>query len=227
MSRTDWRSLSKEEKEKFYAEVASELTVNRRTLFEEKIKYRTRHISLALEDMMKTQNASALLRTADAFGVHRVDVYDKNERFNVSAGISKGVEKWLDVEFFNTYNDGGVETWATSLKATGKKLYVTALNDQAKPLHEIDPSIPAVICFGNEQEGASEELMNTADELVYIPMKGFVESFNVSVSCGIALHHLTLGMDQAGIPRGLSPEDEIDTKIEWALRSIPNPHRYY
>ena len=148
--------MSKEEKEKFYAEVASELTVNRRTLFEEKIKYRTRHISLALEDMMKTQNASALLRTADAFGVHRVDVYDKNERFNVSAGISKGVEKWLDVEFFNTYNDGGVETWATSLKATGKKLYVTALNDQAKPLHEIDPSIPAVICFGNEQEGASE-----------------------------------------------------------------------
>ncbi len=65
-------------------------------LFDTKIKTRTRHFSLALEDMMKSQNASALMRTADAFGIQRIDIYDKNERFNVSSGISKGVEKWLD-----------------------------------------------------------------------------------------------------------------------------------
>jgi tRNA (guanosine-2'-O-)-methyltransferase len=226
MSRTDWRSLPKEEKQKFYAELASELTPHKRVLFEEKILYRTRHISLALEDMMKTQNASALMRTADAFGVHCIDVYDKNERFNVSSGISKGVEKWLDVSFFNTYNDGGVETWAQQLKSTGKKLYVTALDPKAKPLHELDPTVPAVLCFGNEQVGASKELIAAADELVYIPMKGFVESFNVSVSCGIALHHLTLGIDNAGIERGLKEEDALDTKIRWALRTVPNPHRF-
>lgn len=226
MSRTDWRSLPKEEKEKFYLELAEELTEHKRALFEEKIQYRTRHISLALEDMMKTQNASALMRTADAFGVHEVHVYDKNERFNVSSGISKGVEKWLDVRFFNTYDEGGVETWAEGLKSGGKKLYVTALNEHAKPLDQLDPTVPAVICFGNEQLGASQALIQAADELVYIPMKGFVESFNVSVSCGIALHHLTLGMDRSGIPRGLSPEDSLDTRIQWALRTVPNPHRY-
>ena len=226
MSRIDWRTYSKKEKVAFYAELAAELSEHKRSLFDEKVKLRTRHISLALEDMMKTQNASALMRTADAFGVHRIDIYDKNERFNVSSGISKGVEKWLDVNFFNTYNEGDVQTWAEKLKSTGKKLYVTALSPNARPLQDLDPSIPATICFGNEQLGASKELIACADEIVYIPMKGFVESFNVSVSCGIALHHLTLGMERAGIPRGLEEIDALETKIDWALRTIPNPHRF-
>jgi tRNA (guanosine-2'-O-)-methyltransferase len=226
MDRVNWKLMSLDQKRAFYHEISLELSDHKRQLFEEKIKYRTRHFSLALEDMMKTQNASALMRTADAFGIHRVDVYDKNERFNVSSGISKGVEKWLDSKFFNTYDEGGVEEWAARLKSTGRKLYVTALNKDAKPLHEIDPMVPATVCFGNEQEGASEKLIALADEVIYIPMKGFVESFNVSVSCGIVLHHLTHQMEQCGIQRGLHEEDALDTKINWALRTIPNPQRF-
>lgn len=226
MDRVNWKLMTLEEKQAFYHDISMELSDHKRQLFEEKIKHRTRHFSLALEDMMKTQNASALMRTADAFGIHRVDVYDKNERFNVSSGISKGVEKWLDSKFFNTYDEGGVEEWAARLKSTGRKLYVTALNKDAKPLHEIDPAIPATVCFGNEQEGASEKLISLADEVIYIPMKGFVESFNVSVSCGIVLHHLTHRMEQCGIQRGLEKEDALDTKINWALRTIPNPQRF-
>jgi tRNA (guanosine-2'-O-)-methyltransferase len=226
MDRVNWKLMSLKEKQAFYAKISMELSDHKRQLFERKIQHRTRHFSLALEDMMKTQNASALMRTADAFGVQRVDIYDKNERFNVSSGISKGVEKWLDTSFFNTYNEGGVAEWAELLKSSGRKLYVTALNASAKPLHDIDATIPATICFGNEQEGASEELLKHADEVIYIPMKGFVESFNVSVSCGIVLHHLTHKMEEAGIARGLSQEDEITTKIDWALRTIPNPQRF-
>ena len=226
MDRVNWKLMTLEEKRAFYQEISLELSDHKHQLFEEKVKHRTRHFSLALEDMMKTQNASALMRTADAFGIHRVDVYDKNERFNVSSGISKGVEKWLDSSFFNTYDEGGVEEWAARLKSTGRKLYVTALNKDAKPLHDIDPTIPATVCFGNEQEGASEKLIALADEVIYIPMKGFVESFNVSVSCGIVLHHLTHRMEQCGIERGLNEEDALDTKINWALRTIPNPQRF-
>lgn len=226
MDRVNWKLMTLEEKQAFYHDISLELSDHKRQLFEEKVKHRTRHFSLALEDMMKTQNASALMRTADAFGIHRVDVYDKNERFNVSSGISKGVEKWLDSKFFNTYDEGGVEEWAARLKSTGRKLYVTALNKDAKPLHEIDPAVPATVCFGNEQEGASEKLISLADEVIYIPMKGFVESFNVSVSCGIVLHHLTHRMEQCGIQMGLEKEDALDTKINWALRTIPNPQRF-
>jgi len=226
MDRVNWKLMSLEEKQAFYHKISSELSEHKRNLFEQKIQHRTRHFSLALEDMMKTQNASALMRTADAFGIQRVDIYDKNERFNVSSGISKGVEKWLDTSFFNTYSEGGVSQWVDFLKSTGRKLYVTALNSNAKPLQEIDASIPATICFGNEQEGASQELIALADEVIYIPMKGFVESFNVSVSCGIVLHHLAHKMQEAGINRGLSQEDEISTKIDWALRTTPNPQRF-
>ena len=95
-------TLDISEKRKLYAELSEGLTEHKKALFKTKVAQRTRHFSLGLEDMMKTQNASALMRTADAFGIHRVDVYDKNERFNVASGISKGVEKWLDTAFFNT-----------------------------------------------------------------------------------------------------------------------------
>ncbi|HCP41748.1 MAG TPA: hypothetical protein DIT65_08125 [Cryomorphaceae bacterium] len=226
MDRVNWKLMSLEEKQAFYAKISLQLSDHKRQLFEQKIKHRTRHFSLALENMMKTQNASALMRTADAFGVQQVDIYDKSERFNVSSGISKGVERWIDTQFFNTYNEGGVAQWADVLKSSGRKLYVTALNNNAKPLQEIDPKVPATICFGNEQEGVSEELIQDADEVIYIPMKGFVESFNVSVSCGIVLHYLTNKMEEAGISRGLSREDEIETKIYWALRTIPNSQRF-
>src|SRR6056300_741522 len=170
MGTSDWKNWDMEAKRAFYAKLSLELTDHKRQLFQDKVAQRTRHFSLALEDMMKSQNASALMRTADAFGIHKVDVYDKNERFNVSSGISKGVEKWLDTSFFNTYNEGGVAEWAELLKSSGRKLYVTALNASAKPLHDIDPTFPATICFGNEQEGASEELLKHADEVIYIPM---------------------------------------------------------
>ena len=226
MSRTDWRTLSFEEKQKFYDKLSGEISLHKRQLFRQKVRLRTRHFSLALEDMMMSQNASALMRTADAFGVHRVDVYDKSEKFRVSSGISKGAEKWIETDFHNTYDEGGKKEWAEKLKSTGKKLYVTTLSPTAKPLEFIDPLVPATICFGNEQEGASQELMDSADELVYIPMQGFSESFNVSVSCGIVLHHLTLGAKQAGISRGLLPEDEISTLIQWALRTVRDPQRF-
>jgi tRNA (guanosine-2'-O-)-methyltransferase len=226
MGTSDWKNWDIELKRSFYDKLSAELTDHKRQLFASKVSQRTRHFSLALEDMMKSQNASALMRTADAFGIHRVDVFDKNERFNVSSGISKGVEKWLDASFFNTYNDGGTKEWADKLKLSGRKLYVTALDEHALPIDAIDPSVPATILFGNEQDGASPLIQELADERIYIPMRGFVESFNVSVSCGIVLHHLSLGMEKAGISRGLKPHDEMDTLINWALRTVPNPHRF-
>ena len=218
--------MSFEEKQKFYDKLSGEISLHKRQLFRQKVRLRTRHFSLALEDMMMSQNASALMRTADAFGVHRVDVYDKSEKFRVSSGISKGAEKWIETDFHNTYDEGGKKEWAEKLKSTGRKLYVTTLSPTAKPLELIDPLVPATICFGNEQEGASQELMDSADELVDIPMQGFSEGFNVSVSCGIVLHHLTLGAKQAGISRGLLPEDEISTLIQWALRTVRDPQRF-
>ena len=135
---------------------------------------------------MKTQNASALMRTADAFGVQRVDIYDKNERFNVSSGISKGVEKWLDTSFFVLITKAVWQS-GSAAKIFRRKLYVTALNASAKRA-AIRPTIPATICFGNEQEGTSEELRQHADQVIYIPME-FVESFNVAsagLSCTIS-----------------------------------------
>jgi tRNA (guanosine-2'-O-)-methyltransferase len=108
MNRVNWKLATFEEKQNFYSELRKDLSLSKRQLFDDKVKKRTRHFSLALEDMIKSQNASALMRTADAFGIQRVDIYDKNERFNIRSSIGKSAEKWLESNFFNTYDDGGI-----------------------------------------------------------------------------------------------------------------------
>ena len=75
-----------------------------------------------------------------------------------SSGISKGVEKWLDSKFFNTYDEGGVEEWAARLKSAGRKLYVTALNKDAKPLHEIDPAKQTTYALAMSRRGLQRSL---------------------------------------------------------------------
>lgn len=218
-----WLEYTIDEKKALYAKLSTALTPHKQSLFEEKVANRTRHLSIGLENMMKSHNASALMRTADAFGVHRVDVLDQHEQFNVSSGISKGVEKWLDLSFSNSYDQLTTKQWAAKLKSAGRRLVVTTLVPGAKPIGELDVSTPLTICFGNEQLGASKELEAAADERVYIPMYGFVESFNVSVSCGIILHHLTHKMRSEGCFTPLEEEDKWNVLIEWAMRTVPNP----
>ena len=142
MNRVNWKLATLEEKQKLYSQLLKELSPNKCQLFDTKNQDTNSTFLPALEDMMKSQNASALMRTADAFGIQRIDIYDKNERFNVCSGISKGVRNGLIPNFFNTYNEGGLAEWVTRLKATGRKLYVTAIDKNAVPLTQIDPTIP-------------------------------------------------------------------------------------
>lgn len=157
----------------------------RRRRIDEVVAQRTRTLVVVMEAFCDPQNVNAVLRTCDAFGVQEVHVvdgpmkpYDRNKR------ISQNADKWLDVvRWTNTAE------CLDAMKARGFALYATHLGEGSRPLRALSFAGPVALVFGNESRGVSAEARARADALYAIPMRGFVQSLNVSVAAAVSLAH--------------------------------------
>lgn len=146
---------------------------------------RVSSVVVVIESLADPHNASAILRTCDAFGVGEVHAIERNTRVMITTRVTRGCEKWLDLRRHDT-----PAQCAAVLKARGYSLYVADMRADRK-LEEV-ATIPRIaLAFGNEHAGISEELRAVADGTFAIPMRGMVESFNVSVAAAIALYETT------------------------------------
>jgi tRNA (guanosine-2'-O-)-methyltransferase len=159
------------------------LTPERRRRIDEVVASRTRTLTLVMEALGDPQNVNAVLRTAEAFGVQEVHVvegpmkaYDRNKK------ISQNADKWLDVVRWRT----SAECLA-HLKGRGFRVYATHLGEGSKDVGELSFAHPVALVFGNEHRGVSEEALAAADVRYAIPMRGFTQSFNVSVAAAVSL----------------------------------------
>lgn len=201
--------------------LSSYLTPQRLELFEKILDLRTRYLTVVLEDVSQTQNASAVLRTCECFGIQDVHIIEKRSEFKVNRDIAMGSSKWLTLKRYDETESLGLEV-IRKLKAENYRIVATTphINDQTLPDFDISKGKFALV-FGSELPGVSENIMNEADEFLKIPMFGFTESFNVSVSAAIILQHLThqLRNDQK-INWRLTPEEKEDLKLSWIRKSI-------
>ena len=144
---------------------------------------RYKDLHLILEEIHNVHNISAILRTADGFGLQNINlVYSAEEVFKINPLVSQGVQKWMDINFFITLKEA-----VDSLKKENVKIYATGFKKEAVPFLEADFTIPCAIILGNEHEGVSQFACEISDEVIYIPMSGFAQSFNVSVANAIIL----------------------------------------
>jgi tRNA (guanosine-2'-O-)-methyltransferase len=146
---------------------------------------------VVLEDIHDPHNAAAVWRSCDAFGIGKVYlIFDKETPFNpkkVGKASSSSANKWIDFEIFRS-----TEECMKMLKDKGYTIYATVLNDKAKTLNETDfKNKKVALMLGNEHRGLSETAIKMANELIYIPMKGMVQSLNLSVTAGICLWELS------------------------------------
>lgn len=201
--------------------LASYLTPNRQALFNSVLKQRTRYLTVVLEDIFQPQNASAVLRTCDCFGIQDVHIIENRNDFEVDREVAMGASKWLSLKKYNQLEQNSLEA-IRQLKASGYRIVATSPHINDQELHNFDMNKgKAALVFGSELPGISEIIKNEADEFLKIPMYGFTESFNISVSAAIILHHLTLKMKQdAGIEWTLTNEEQQEIKLEWIRRSI-------
>lgn len=143
-----------------------------------------------LEDIHDPHNAAAVLRTCDGFGIQKVCfIFEKGERFNprrVGKATSSSANKWLEYEIFDS-----TEKCLKSLKKKGYKIFATILDEKAKSIFKTNFAEPKVaLMFGNEHAGLSQKAIELSDAHIYIPMQGFVQSFNISVTAAICMYEL-------------------------------------
>lgn len=181
------------------------------------LSLRTRTLALLLESVHDPHNASACLRSAEAFGVQDVHVVEAGTPFRPRRRVVQGTAKWLDVT-----RHAETRPCLARLREAGYRIYTSDLR-ATRLLHDLDFSMPCVLAFGNEHEGASPALVEGADETFLIPMRGFCESFNVSVAVALSLHYaVSARFGRSDAPGDLAEEDRQRLRDDWIRKSVRN-----
>jgi tRNA (guanosine-2'-O-)-methyltransferase len=151
------------------------------------ISQRISSVTLCFDHPYDPHNGAALLRSAEAFGVQFIHVIEREDQFVSVKSVSRGSERWLDVRSFPE-----TRPCVQALKDQGYTLVSACAEGELLPQDLRD--IPRLaLALGNEHDGIAQDLMAASDARVRVPMRGFVESLNVSVTCAILLAHATEG----------------------------------
>lgn len=195
------------------------ITPSKKEMFDRIAAQRTRHLTIALENVYQEHNASAVLRTCDCFGIQDLHVIEKDNQYKVQRDIALGAGRWVDM--FN-YDQGSSPTLdcILKLKSQGYRIIATTPHTNDQTIHDIDLSKPAALIFGTERRGISEEVIEQADEFVKIPMYGFTESFNISVSAAITLHTLRERLEKSDINWKLEEYEQVLLKLKWCRKIL-------
>ena len=191
------------------------VTSNRKELFEKNLNLRTRHITVVLEDVFKPHNASAVLRTSDCFGIQDVHIIEGERAYKVNKGIVKGAAKWLTL---STYEN--TKSAISKLRNRGYTIVGTSPHAKSVTLNELPINQKIALFYGNEDTGLSKYVIDEADVLVSVPMYGFTESFNISVTAAICLNQLVQKLHQSAENWHLTEEEKEVLRLEWYRKSL-------
>lgn len=192
---------------------------NRVELFNEKISQRTNHVTLVLEDIYQAQNTSAAIRTCDCFGIQNVHVIENTNEFNVYKDITLGSSNWLNIKKYNQ-TENNSKACFDKLKKKGYKIIATSPLQHYPSLYDFNIDEKIALVLGNEKNGISEIAKQEADEFITIPMYGFTESFNISVSAAICLSEISSRLRKSDIDWKLSQKEQNKVLIKWYKHSI-------
>ncbi len=199
---------------------ANLVTEERWQLMNKIIADRTRYITVVLEDIFQPHNASAVLRTCDCFGVQDVHIIENRNQYTVNPDVALGASKWLNLEKYSEQEENTIAC-INHLKEKGYRIVATTPHIDDVNLEEFDLSKGKIaLMFGSEQPGLTQTALNHADEFLKIPMYGFTESFNISVSASIILHHLRWKLNQSEIKWQLSNAEKDEILLNWLRQSI-------
>jgi tRNA (guanosine-2'-O-)-methyltransferase len=216
--------LTIEQKQIYYAELAKLITESRANLFAKVIEQRTKQMTIVIENIYQSHNASAVLRTADCVGLQDIYVIENDNKYEVNPDVALGSSKWLDLHRYNK-EANNTKQCLESLKADGYKIVATLPAEKNVWLDDIDVNDKLAVVFGNELKGLSDIAIEQADIYMKIPMYGFTESFNISVSAAITMYQLTDRLRKSNVKWQLTEGEKIDTLIKWAKQTIKYPDK--
>ncbi len=193
------------------------ISADRLKRFEEVLQWRTRYVTVALEDVYHLHNASAVIRSADVFGVQDVHVIERRFGKRLDKKIALGAQKWTDIHRYQTTED-----CLDNLRGKGYRIIATVPGKESNSLEELTLNGKMAFLFGAEKEGLSEKALEEADERIHIPMVGFTESLNVSVAAAIILQRVTSSLYDSGVDWHLGDREREEIRQEWIRKSVRN-----
>lgn len=204
--------------EKILAEFYDIISENKKEMFDRIAAERTKHITLAIENVYQEHNASAVLRSCDCFGIQELHVIEKDNQYKVQRDIALGAGRWVDMYNYNR-GEHVTKDCIDKLKSQGYIIVATTPHTE-NTIHDLDLSKPIALIFGTERKGISAEVEEMADTFVKIPMYGFTESFNISVSAALMLHTLRERLENSNFQWKLSPKEQTALKIKWCRKIL-------
>jgi len=191
------------------------LTDSRRAKFAKILLQRTKHFTVATEDVYQLHNTSVVIRSCDVFGIQEVNIIEEQNSKTIDREIAMGAQKWVDLNRYQNVNDCILD-----LKQKGYQIVATTPHINDCELHKFDVTKKSCFFFGRETEGLSKEVLDAADCYLKIPMVGFTESLNISVSAAIILQHVTTKLKQTNIHWELTDEEKIEKRLDWVKKTI-------
>ncbi|WP_372756929.1 TrmH family RNA methyltransferase [Mariniflexile sp.] len=191
------------------------LTHSRKEKFDNVLAQRTKYFTVATEDVYQLHNTSAVIRSCDVFGIQEVNIVEERNSKRIDREIAMGAQKWVDLNRFHTVKDCIID-----LKQKGYQIVATTPHTNDCELHDFDFTKKSCFFFGRETEGLSDEVLRAADSYLKIPMVGFTESLNISVSAAIILQHVTTKLRQSNINWQLTEAELLEKRLDWIKKTI-------
>ncbi len=218
----DIDSLTVPAKELYLDYLLGFVTENKISKFESVVKLRTKKLTIILENIFQPHNASAVLRSCDCFGIHDVHIIESKYPFNINPDVVMGSTKWLNLHKYSNPGTAVIDC-ITELKSKGYSIVATTPHENDLNIEDLPVDGKLAIIFGTELSGLSDAVLENADYFMKIPMVGFTESLNVSVSAAISLFYLTNKMRNSTTDWQLTHEEMLNIKIQWAKRVLKSP----
>jgi tRNA (guanosine-2'-O-)-methyltransferase len=196
------------------------LTENRMEKFLKILANRTNHFTIAIEDVFQLHNTSAVMRSCEVFGIQNLHVVEERYGKSVDKQIAMGAQKWVDINRHESIGD-----CIAKVKSQGYKIIATTPHEDDCLMNDFDITQKSALFFGTEINGLSEEVLREADGFLKIPMVGFTESLNISVSAAIIIQNITERLRKSDINWHLSEEECLEKRLEWAKNSIKDIKR--
>lgn len=196
----------------------------RQERIDEVVRYRTRTLCVVLDRLEDSFNIAAVMRTCEGLGIQELHVIDNPEYpFEPHGRVTQGCDKWLDIKKYKSFAD-----CKTALKARGFELWAAAIREGATKLYDMKWDRKIAVVLGNERYGVSQDVLDGVDGVYWIPMRGFSQSFNISVAAAMTLSRaIGWRVEHQGEEGDLTPEEAKAMKDHFMELSVKQRKKIY
>lgn len=191
------------------------ISEERKQRFLDILEYRSKYLTVAIEDVFQLHNTSAVIRSCESFGIQEAHVMEGRFGKRLDKNIAMGAQQWVDVRRYDNTLD-----CITALKEGGYRIIATTPHKDSSLLDDFEITGKTALFFGTEREGLSKKVMQGSDGFLKIPMVGFTESLNISVSAAILLQTLSTKLRKTDLPWQLTESEKLRKRLDWTKKSI-------